>query len=89
MHELQTAYNHLNVKYYTFIYFRNALGNKIMGCPVCIDNPKYARNALIFNLCFVFDTTSQPRRYEPVVKKLASYLVALEVSDGFPNFWQR
>ncbi|XP_064633487.1 GATOR1 complex protein NPRL2-like [Lineus longissimus] len=61
----------------------NALGHKIMGYPVCIDNPKYARNALIFNLCFVFDATSKPQKYEPVVKKLASYLVSLERENGF------
>ena len=44
-----------------------------------IDNPKYARNALIFNLCFVFEAASDTTRFENAVKKLAGYLTTLEV----------
>ncbi|XP_060079180.1 GATOR complex protein NPRL2-like [Ylistrum balloti] len=59
-----------------------ALDHIILGCPVVIDNPKYARNALIFNLCFVFDKAMDTSNYEPVVKKLAAYLTQLEMENG-------
>ncbi|KAL3853694.1 hypothetical protein ACJMK2_017216 [Sinanodonta woodiana] len=61
----------------------NALGHKFVGCPVCIDNPKYDRNALIFNLCFVFDAQTQTCPYDLVIKKLASYVTQLELESGF------
>ncbi|XP_076357504.1 nitrogen permease regulator-like 2 [Tachypleus tridentatus] len=59
----------------------NALGYKIIGYPVGIDNPKYARNRLIFNLCFVCDANLRTVQYEPLVRKLANYLVTLENQD--------
>lgn len=62
------------------ICFRNTCGHKIIGYPVCIENTKYERNALIFNLCFVFDAVTNVLCYEPVVTKLAGYLSTLEVS---------
>ncbi|XP_070559593.1 GATOR1 complex protein NPRL2-like [Ptychodera flava] len=61
----------------------NAVGQKIIGCPVGIESAKYSRNALLFNLCFVFDSSSTTLPYEPVVKKLASYLITLELESGF------
>ncbi|XP_064605500.1 GATOR1 complex protein NPRL2-like isoform X1 [Liolophura sinensis] len=61
----------------------NALGHKIVGCPVCIDDHKYKRNALIFNLCLVFDVLTQTCKYEIVVKKLATYLTQLELEREF------
>uniref|UniRef100_A0A0L8FQ07 Uncharacterized protein n=1 Tax=Octopus bimaculoides TaxID=37653 RepID=A0A0L8FQ07_OCTBM len=61
----------------------NALGHKILGYPVHIDSPKYARNALIFNLCFVFDQQTCTTDYEPVVKKLSAYLTQLELESGY------
>lgn len=67
------------------VYFfscRNTLGQKIIGCPVYIENKKYDRNALIFNCCFLFDEDTRTVRYEPVVKKLATYLTQLEVSGA-------
>lgn len=54
-----------------------------MGCPVIIDNKKYKRNALIFNLCMVFDTSVNTEKYEGIVKKLAGYLRTLEVTLSF------
>ena len=56
-----------------------------MGCPVSIGDTKYERNALMFNLCFVFEQHVDTINHEPVVKKLASYLTQIEVrllSDG-------
>ncbi|XP_077984006.1 GATOR1 complex protein NPRL2-like [Glandiceps talaboti] len=61
----------------------NALGHKIIGCPVGIENAKYSRNALLFNLCFVFDASATTYPYESVVKKLASHLINLELEGGF------
>lgn len=61
----------------------NALGHKILGYPVHIPGRKYARNALMFNLCFVFDQQAYTTDYEPVVKKLASYLTQLELESGY------
>ena len=56
------------------------MGHKILGCPIIIrDDKKYKRNALIFNLCLVFEENAATEIYEPVVKKLASYLTLLEV----------
>ena len=61
----------------------NTVKHKIVGCPVCIDNPKYARNALMFNLCLLLDANASALHYEVVVKKLASYLTTLEMESGF------
>lgn len=64
----------LGMDQYCFCY-RNALGYKIVGYPVRIDSQRYARNAFYFNLCFVCDSWARSVQYEPVVKKLAEYLV--------------
>ncbi|KAI0207176.1 GATOR complex protein NPRL2 [Lamellibrachia satsuma] len=61
----------------------NTCGHKIIGYPVCIENTKYERNALIFNLCFVFDAVTSVLCYEPVVTKLAGYLSTLERESRF------
>ncbi|XP_049831139.1 GATOR complex protein NPRL2-like [Schistocerca gregaria] len=56
---------------------------KVLGFPVRIDNKKYARNAYHYNLCFVCDAWARTVQYEPVVKKLADYLMAMEVENHF------
>ncbi|KAK0089300.1 hypothetical protein PV325_008055 [Microctonus aethiopoides] len=56
---------------------------KILGFPVKIDDKKYARNAFYFNLCFVCDAEARTFHYEPVVKKMADFLMALEVENSF------
>ncbi|KAJ6225375.1 hypothetical protein RDWZM_003920 [Blomia tropicalis] len=56
----------------------NAFGHKILGYPVSINDPKYNRNQLIFNLCFVFSDYSRTTQYEPIIQKLAHYLIDLE-----------
>ena len=65
----------------TFFSFfsRTAFGKKFVGCPVVIDNTKYKRNALIFNVCFVLNQDTNTASYGPVVKKLAAYMIQLEV----------
>lgn len=53
---------------------------KMMGYPVVIENKKYERNAFIFNLCFVVDNISHlDCLYEPIVRKMAHYLINLEI----------
>ncbi|KAL4225814.1 Nitrogen permease regulator-like 2 [Mactra antiquata] len=61
----------------------NAVGHKIIGCPVRIEDKKYDRNALMFNCCFMFENQTRTARYEPIVKKLASYFRQLELESGF------
>lgn len=56
---------------------------KIMGYPVQILNSKYERNALIFNLCFVFDKQQDTVCFEQVVTKIARVLESLEVESEF------
>jgi len=51
-----------------------------MSFPVSIESNKYERNALIFNLGFVFSLEDDDlRSYEPVVRKLAKVFRTLEV----------
>ncbi|XP_067008967.1 GATOR1 complex protein NPRL2 isoform X1 [Anabrus simplex] len=57
--------------------------SKILGFPVRIDNKKYARNAFYFNLCFVCDAWARSVQYETVVKKLADYLMTMELETHF------
>ncbi|XP_042895372.1 GATOR1 complex protein NPRL2 isoform X2 [Parasteatoda tepidariorum] len=61
----------------------NSKKDKIIGYPIHIENQKYPRNRLIFNLCFVCDASKKTTQYEPIVRKLANYLVKLELEDGF------
>ncbi|XP_052746585.1 GATOR complex protein NPRL2 isoform X2 [Bicyclus anynana] len=61
----------------------NALGHKIVGYPIRIDNSRYERNMYLFNLCFVCDSWSKTVQYEPVVKKLGEHLTIMEEETGF------
>lgn len=54
-------------------------GYKILGHPMTITSPKYARNMLVYNLCFVFEGGADVRAYEPIVRKYARVLRDLEV----------
>ena len=62
-----------------FFFFSDALDHKFIGCPISIENAKYSRNALVFNVCFVLGPNVDTIRYEGVVKKLAGYMTSLEV----------
>ncbi|XP_038216861.1 GATOR complex protein NPRL2-like isoform X2 [Zerene cesonia] len=61
----------------------NALGHKIVGYPIRIENPRYERNMYLFNLCFVCDSWSKTVQYEPVVKKLGEHLTIMEEETRF------
>ena len=65
------------------IFDSNALNLKIIGFPIGINDPKYPRNRLIFNLCFVCSASMRTTQYEPIVRKLANYLIHLELEFGF------
>ncbi len=52
---------------------------KVVGYPVLIENPKYERNALLFNLCFVFQRGADTGSFIPVVRKAARVLKNIEV----------
>lgn len=65
-----------NLSQIIFICFRNALGHKIVGYPIRIENTRYERNVYLFNICFVCDSWSKTVQYESVVKKLGEHLVS-------------
>ncbi|XP_065178631.1 GATOR1 complex protein NPRL2-like isoform X2 [Sycon ciliatum] len=61
----------------------NVLEHSMVGCPNCITDKKYERNALIFNIVFVFDTKCDTQPFEPVVKKLCKYFLDAELDSCF------
>ncbi|OLL27134.1 Nitrogen permease regulator 2 [Neolecta irregularis DAH-3] len=57
---------------------------RIIGYPTClIDQSKYPRNALIFNLCVVLEEGGDTNCYIDVVRRLARNLKALEEQTAF------
>jgi hypothetical protein len=66
----------------------NAFGWTVLGYPVYMQHAKYHRNALLFNLCFVFEhvdnyTASPLVSFEPIVRKFAAVLTTLEHESEF------
>ncbi|KAI8358772.1 nitrogen permease regulator 2-domain-containing protein [Mortierella sp. GBAus27b] len=56
---------------------------KVVGFPIYLEHTKFLRNALMFNLAFVFDKDAETSSYEPVVRKMARVLKALEKENEF------
>ncbi|QDS70929.1 hypothetical protein FKW77_006737 [Venturia effusa] len=56
---------------------------RIIGHPVCIDNPRYERRQYIFNLAMVLDEDADFSGHMSVVKKLASIFRNLEEQNQF------
>ncbi|KAF9108285.1 Nitrogen permease regulator 2 [Mortierella sp. GBA35] len=56
---------------------------KVIGYPINLEHKKFQRNALMFNLAFVFDKDAEISSYEPVVRKMARVLKALEKESEF------
>ncbi|KAF9961791.1 Nitrogen permease regulator 2 [Modicella reniformis] len=56
---------------------------KVVGFPINLEHKKFERNALIFNLVFIFDKDAETSSYEPVVRKMARVLKALEKESEF------
>ncbi|KAM9972616.1 hypothetical protein ACTFIR_011983 [Dictyostelium discoideum] len=55
-----------------------AFDYKILGYPILMQDVKYHRNALLFNLCFVFDKSTDTTNYNQIVRKLGTILRTLE-----------
>ncbi|KAG9065134.1 Nitrogen permease regulator 2 [Linnemannia hyalina] len=56
---------------------------KVIGYPINLEHKKFQRNALMFNLAFVFDKDAEISSYKPVVRKMARVLKALEKESEF------
>lgn len=56
---------------------------KIVGYPVCISDDKYHRNALLFNIGFVFDEHVETGPYRPILRKLGGLVESMEKESGF------
>ncbi|KAJ3130743.1 Nitrogen permease regulator 2 [Physocladia obscura] len=55
----------------------------LVGFPVSINDPRYDRNAFIFNLVFIFDVDADISPYEQIVTKVARILRSLEEESRF------
>ena len=60
------------------LLFRNAVGKKVIGCPICIDDGKYPRNQYVFNFGILLSNAHKSSPWIPLVKKLSSYMTELE-----------
>ncbi|KAI9032463.1 nitrogen permease regulator 2-domain-containing protein [Hyaloraphidium curvatum] len=56
---------------------------KLVGHPVMIEDPKYPRNALIFNCCFVFERSADVSCYENIVRRVARVFRLVETETEF------
>lgn len=56
---------------------------KIVGYPVCISDDKYHRNALLFNIGFVFDEHVETAPYRAILRKLGGLVESMERESGF------
>jgi len=61
----------------------NTMGKKVIGCPVCIDDPKYERHKYIFNFGVILDNKHRSSPCIPFVSKLSSYMTELEKESYF------
>ncbi|KAG2387007.1 hypothetical protein C9374_002042 [Naegleria lovaniensis] len=86
--------NELFETYSEFVITKTKLCGKIVsfkheqlifiGVPQCIEGSKYERNALLFNLVFVLDSTKLKREFPPecfksIASKMSYYLRNLEI----------
>jgi len=60
-----------------------AFNYKILGYPVLVQDVKYHRNALLFNLAFVFDKSVDTTPYHQIVRKLGVILRTLEKESEY------
>ena len=56
---------------------------QFLNYSVSIDNPKYERNTLLFSFGFVLAQDVPPEPFEPLLRKLSSVMVSLEVETEF------
>ncbi|KAF8212113.1 nitrogen permease regulator 2-domain-containing protein [Mycena galopus ATCC 62051] len=57
--------------------------HRIIGFPVELKGPKYQRNYLRYNVCFVFERGADLSCYEPIVRKVSRVLTACEEESEF------
>ena len=62
-----------------FLSFSEVTGYKFIGCPKCIKDNKYERNAFMFNFVFVFDSSTDTSPYEAVILKIGNAFKSYEV----------
>jgi hypothetical protein len=55
----------------------------IVGYPVRLENKKYHRNQLLFNLGIVLSSKASPNKFEHVCKKIGHTLKALELESEY------
>lgn len=60
-----------------------AFGYKFTGYSCCLLNDKYGRNALFFNVCFVFKADFDALPFHNVLCKLANFIESLELEEEF------
>ena len=70
----------------TLFFYCSEVGEyRVMGCPKCIDDKKYERNAFIFNFVFVFSSSINTSAYEPVIQKMGNAFRTYEVQYSIPS----
>lgn len=62
-----------------FLSFSEVAGYKFIGCPKCIKDNKYERNAFMFNFVFVFNSSTDTSPYEAVILKIGNAFKSYEV----------
>ena len=56
---------------------------QFLNYSVSIDNPKYERNTLLFSFGFVLDPGERTEPFEPLLRKISSVMVSLELERDF------
>ena len=58
---------------------------RILAYPMSLSDVKYARNQLLFSVCFAFDGEcgESYRIYQPALRKLAQYIETLEIDSEY------
>lgn len=58
-------------------------GVRVMGFPICIEDKKYHRNALLFNVAFILAEHADVVGLQPLLRKLALTLRAAEIESEY------
>ncbi|BFZ63330.1 Nitrogen permease regulator 2 [Saitoella coloradoensis] len=58
-------------------------GYRVLGWPICMVDKKYERNALMFNLCCVFEEGADSSCYVSIVRRLNRVFKRLEEQNAF------
>ena len=58
-------------------------GHKVMGYPLRVEDHKYHRNALMFNIGMVFDAGAETGIYEAVLSKIGNTFHTMETEASF------